>query len=66
MQVDKTLAGIGRGPTEARRLVRILYRDLAPVEMIPGDVGADERATVAAVLQDRAAQIGALVAPAGR
>ena len=66
VQVDKTLAGIGRGPTEARRLVRILYRDLAPVEMISSDVGADERATVAAVLQDRAAQIGALVAPAGR
>ena len=66
VQIDKTLEGIGRGPTEARRLVRILYRDLAPVEMIPPDVGGHERTTVAAVLQERAAQIEALVAPAVR
>src|SRR5439155_8544408 len=34
IQVDKTLEAIGRGPTEARRLVRVLYRDLAPIEML--------------------------------
>ena len=64
VQIDKTLEGIGRGPTEARRLVRILYRDLAPVEMTPGEVGATERGAVAAVLQERAVQIEGLVAAA--
>ena len=66
VQIDKTLVGIGRGPTEARRLVRILYRDLAPVEMIPGDVGTKERAAVASALQERAAEIAGMVAPAAR
>src|SRR5207245_1122845 len=34
IQVDKTLVAIGCGPTEAHRLIRVLYRDLADVEVL--------------------------------
>jgi uncharacterized damage-inducible protein DinB len=62
VQVDKTLEAIGRGPTEARRLVRVLYRDLAAVEMLSRDgVGDRERDAVARAIHDRAGEIGALV-----
>ena len=58
IQVDKTLDWIGRAPTEARRLVRVLYRDLAAVEMLPSDgLGEIERDEVAKTIADRAAEI---------
>jgi len=58
IQVDKTLEWIGRPPTEARRLVRILYRDLAAVEMLASDgFGQKERDEVAKSIGDRAAEI---------
>jgi hypothetical protein len=58
IQVDKTLEWLGRGPTEARRLVRVLYRDLAAVEMLSSDgFGLRERDDVAKTIVDRAAEI---------
>jgi hypothetical protein len=58
VQVDKTLEWIGRTPTEARRLVRVLYRDLAAVEMLSSDgFGQRERDEVANTIGERAAEI---------
>ena len=60
VQVDKTLVWIDRAPTEARRLVRVLYRDLAAVEMLSSDsFGKPERDMVAKTIANRAAEIGA-------
>ena len=39
IQLDKTAVGIGRGPTEAHRLVRNIYNALADVEMEPVEEG---------------------------
>jgi len=56
IQIDKTLEAIGRAPTEARRLVRVLYRDLVAVEMLSSDeFGQRERDEVAKTIGDRAA-----------
>ncbi len=53
VQIDKTLAALGHGPTEARRLLRMIYGALAGAEgalIGAEDVGADlVRATVDAV-----------------
>jgi len=58
IQIDKTLLAIGRGPSEARRLVRVLYRDLAAVEMLSSDgFGRRERDEVAKTIGERAAEI---------
>jgi uncharacterized damage-inducible protein DinB len=58
IQIDKTLSAIGRAPTEAQRLVRVLYRDLAEVEMLGSPAfGQDERAAVAGTLAERAREI---------
>jgi hypothetical protein len=58
IQIDKTLLAIGRGPSEARRLVRVLYRDLAAVEMLSSDgFGQRERDEVAKTIGERAAEI---------
>jgi hypothetical protein len=58
VQVDKTLEWLDRAPTEARRLVRVLYRDLAAVEMLSSDgFGQRERDEVAKTIGDRAAEI---------
>jgi uncharacterized damage-inducible protein DinB len=58
IQVDKTLEWLGRAPTEARRLVRVLYRDLAAVEMLSSnEFGQKERDEVAKTIGDRAAEI---------
>jgi uncharacterized damage-inducible protein DinB len=58
VQVEKSLEWIGRGPTEARRLIRILYRDLAPVEMLGStQFGEQEREAVANALTERAVEI---------
>lgn len=60
VQVDKTLVWLDRGPTEARRLVRVLYRDLAAVEMLSSDsFGQNERDEVARTIGGRAEEIGA-------
>jgi len=60
VQVDKTLVWIDRAPTEARRLVRVLYRDLAAVEMLSSDsFGQKERDEVARTIWERAEEIGA-------
>lgn len=59
IQVDKTLEWLGLAPTEARRLVRVLYRDLAAVEMLSSDTfGQREREEVAKTIGDRAAEVG--------
>jgi uncharacterized damage-inducible protein DinB len=59
IQVDKTLEWIGRAPTEARRLVRVLYRDLAAVEMLASaEFGQKERDAVAKAIGDRANEAG--------
>jgi hypothetical protein len=61
VQVDKTLVWIDRAPTEARRLVRVLYRDLAAVEMLTSSsFGQGERDEVAKTIDDRASEIGAV------
>jgi uncharacterized damage-inducible protein DinB len=58
IQVDKTLEWLGRGPTEANRLVRVLYRDLAAVEMLSAHgFGAKELDEVAKTIADRANEI---------
>jgi hypothetical protein len=58
VQVDKTLEWLDRAPTEARRLVRVLYRDLAAVEMLSSDAfGQRERDDVAKTIGERAAEI---------
>ena len=60
IQVDKTLEWIGRSPTEARRLVRVLYRDLAAVEMLSSEgFGQRERDEAAQIIGERAAEIAA-------
>ena len=60
VQVDKTLVWIDRAPTEARRLVRVLYRDLAAVEMLSSTAfGHRERDEVAKTIWERAEEIGA-------
>ena len=63
VQVDKTLEWIGRAPTEARRLARVLYRDLAGVEMLSNGFGKRERDEVAKTIGERAAQIAGTVGP---
>jgi uncharacterized damage-inducible protein DinB len=58
VQVDKTLVWIDRAPTEAKRLARVLYRDLAAVEMLSSSAyGQKERDAVAKTIADRAGEI---------
>ena len=65
IQIDKTLDAIGRRPSEAHRLVRVLYRDLAGVEMladVAGTAAAAARDEVATTFERRAAELaGTLV-----
>lgn len=56
VQLDKTLAGIARPPTEAHRLVRNIYNALAAVETEPASPDA-LRAEAARVIEERAAAI---------
>lgn len=51
VQVDKTLAGIGHPPTEAERLVRLLYQAIGRVEA--AQLGAGD---IAAAAQQRTAE----------
>ena len=60
VQVDKTLVWIDRAPTEAERLARVLYRDLAAVEMLSSNAfGQSQRDEVAKTIWERAEEIGA-------
>ncbi|HYK99473.1 MAG TPA: hypothetical protein VEU77_13885, partial [Candidatus Acidoferrales bacterium] len=56
IQLDKTLAGIGRPPTEAQRLVRNVYNALADVESEPA-AAPDLRASAARVIEERVASL---------
>jgi hypothetical protein len=65
VQIDKTLVGIGRAPTEAGRLLRIVYAALAEVEGVivgAADVGAGLRSSAAAVISERADEIAGVLA----
>lgn len=55
IQLDKTLAGIGRPPTEAHRLIRNVYNALAAVESEPATAPTREEA--ARTIAERAAAI---------
>ena len=58
VQVDKTLVWIDRAPSEAKRLARVLYRDLAAVEMLSSSsFGQEQRDEVATTIAGRAAEI---------
>ncbi len=56
IQLDKTLAGIGRPPTEAHRLVRNIYNALSDIEMQRGGAPALREST-AQVIGERAAAL---------
>ena len=56
IQLDKTLAGIGRPPTEAHRLVRNVYNALADVETEPAQVD-NLHGRFAKTISERAAAI---------
>ena len=56
IQLDKTLAGIGRPPTEAHRLVRNIYNALADVES-ERTPAPDERERVAREISERVASL---------
>jgi len=56
IQLDKTLLGIGRPPTEAHRLVRNIYNALADVEMERA-AADDLRATLARTIAERVAAL---------
>jgi uncharacterized damage-inducible protein DinB len=58
IQLDKTLGGIDRPPTEAHRLIRNIYNALADIEMerTPAD---QLRAQFASVIAERAASLSA-------
>lgn len=58
IQLDKTLVGIGRPPTEAHRLVRNIYNALADVESEPAPMPA-ARDEAARVIAERAAALPA-------
>jgi hypothetical protein len=65
VQVDNTLAAIGRAPREGRRLARLLYTALADAEGAvigaEGTLGA-KRADLAAVLATRAEELAVVLA----
>jgi hypothetical protein len=65
IQIEKTRGGIGRRPSEAERLVRLIYSALAEVEGITigaWKVGAELRNEVAGVISARADEIAELLA----
>jgi hypothetical protein len=60
IQVDKTLESIGRGPNEAKRLLRLIYAALAEVEGVTigaWEVGAELRREVAGAIAARTDEI---------
>lgn len=64
VQIDKALAALGHGPTEARRLLRMIYGALAGVEgVLIGalDVGADQVQSTAEAIAGYTAEIAAVL-----
>ncbi len=64
VQVDKTLAGIGHPPTEAERLVRLLYQAIGRVEAAQlgaPDIAAAEQERSAAFVEGLARDVEAAV-----
>ena len=65
IQVDKTLLALDHEPTEARRLLRLIYRALAEAEGAligaPDPVGLDLRHQTAAAIAGRTDQIAAIL-----
>jgi hypothetical protein len=65
VQIEKTCAGIGRPPSEAERLLRLIFSALAEVEgtaIGAWEVGAGWRDEVAGVISARADEIAELLA----
>jgi hypothetical protein len=65
IQVDKTLAQLDQAPSEAKRLLRLIYAALAEAEgtiIGASDVGAEACAALAATIADRADDMVRLVA----
>ena len=65
IQIDKSLAGRGRPPTEAKRLLRLVYAALAEAEgatIGAWDAAAELQQSAAARIIDRAAEITATLA----
>lgn len=63
VQIEKILAAIGHQPSEARRLLRLIYQALAEAEAATigaWDFGAEQRQSVAAAITARADEIAAL------
>jgi hypothetical protein len=66
IQVDKTLAALGHAPTEARRLLRLIYAALAEVEgVLIGAAGMDDELQrhAAASIVARTEEIAAILKP---
>ena len=64
LQAEKTADHIGRPQTEARRLIRLLYRSLAELEgtfIGRPDLAASVQATLAQTILDRASAVTAVV-----
>lgn len=67
IQAEKALARLDRPPTEAHRLLRLVYRALAGVESLllgAGDLARAERRALAARIEARAAEVATIVARA--
>ncbi|MEJ7653520.1 MAG: hypothetical protein WKH64_09390 [Chloroflexia bacterium] len=67
IQVDKTLVGIGRPPTEPQRLLRQVYNALGEAEgaaLGATDVLASERTSLAEEIRARAEDVRAYARPA--
>ncbi|UCC61494.1 MAG: DinB family protein [Anaerolineae bacterium] len=65
VQIEKTLAGIGRSPNEARRLLRLIYAALAEVEGVTigaGQVGVGLRREAAEAIAARASEVASILA----
>jgi hypothetical protein len=65
VQIDKTLSALGRPPSEARRLLRLVYAALAEAEgatLGAPDVGAGLSREAAATIAARTHQIAAILA----
>lgn len=64
VQVDKTLDGIGRPPSEAKRLLRLIYAALAEAEgatIGAWQVGSDLRRQVAEAMAARAEEVAGIL-----
>ena len=64
VQIDKTLAALGYGPTEARRLLRMIYGALAEVEGVligAEDIGVDHLRGTAGVIAGYTNEVAAVL-----